>query len=125
MYLGLVVGWYAPVGDQVRFGARGLVGGGYATLTDSFPVSGPNRPRPFGDWTGMNGGHTGDTVVPQFRWDQGFLVFEPQVDVLVRVTDWMRFNAGVGYRVIGAANGFENRLRGVTGSVAFVFGGGS
>jgi hypothetical protein len=30
---------------------------------------------------------------------------------------------GVGYRVIGRANGFEDRLRGVTGSVALQMGG--
>jgi len=42
--------------------------------------------------------------------------------VTVRLLDRLGLDVGVGYRLIGAAGGVEDRLRGVTGSVAIRFG---
>jgi len=55
---------------------------------------------------------------------QGFFIAEPQLNVTVRIAHGVVFVGGVGYRVIGAANGFEDQLQGITGSVAIRFGGG-
>jgi hypothetical protein len=52
-------------------------------------------------------------------------VFEPEANVLIRLTRGMRLAAGVGYRLIAAEYGEDSRLRGVVGSVGLQFGGGS
>jgi hypothetical protein len=56
--------------------------------------------------------------------DQGFFIAEPQLNITLRVAHGVAVVGGVGYRVIGAANGFEDQLQGITGSVAIRFGGG-
>ena len=127
VYGGLVIGWWMPAGRAVRFGVRGLVGGGEATLSDrfTFTVPGfdgrPPRPgsMPFGSRPGA-----GTTVEKTVLFDEVFFVFEPQADLIVRLADWMRLNAGVGYRIVAGADSFDDRLRGVTGSIALQFGGG-
>ena len=40
------------------------------------------------------------------------------------MTGWCRINVGVGYRLIGGASMIDDRLRGVSGTVAVQFGGG-
>ena len=52
------------------------------------------------------------------------VVFEPQADLIVRFADWMRLNVGIGYRTEAGADSYDDRLRGVTGSIALQFGGG-
>ncbi len=122
-YGGFVVGWTMPAGGAIRFGARALVGGGEAHLPGTFVVTLPPHPGPYH----FGGNHDQDmgmptTVTQHFRYHQGFFVAEPQADVIVRLSNWICFNAGVGYRVIGAANGAESQLRGVVGSFAVRFG---
>jgi len=58
-------------------------------------------------------------------FDEGYFVFEPQVNVTVRFARGMALVGGAGYRVIAGANGWEHQIRGVTGTVAIRFGGGS
>ena len=50
------------------------------------------------------------TLPPGCSSASTFFVAEPQVDVHFRVTPWLRVGGGVGYRLIGAAEGFEERL---------------
>jgi hypothetical protein len=57
------------------------------------------------------------------NFDQRFLIVEPQADLFVRIARSVRLDAGVGYRVIGGAEGVEKRLRGVTGTIGVQFGG--
>ena len=131
-YGGLVVGWFARGDRRVGFGAKALVGGGEATLTSTvtelaFPVGpfdgdgrGPRDPR---------------SIVPlpvqpslrtmNVRTRDGFFVAEPESTVFVRLTRNFRLTGGVGYRLIGGARGLNDRLRGVSGSVALQIGGGS
>lgn len=121
-YGGVVVGWTVPLTGSVRFGARGLVGGGWAEVDDSFEVGVPGLPnRPGRPMPG--GGQT--IVVRHVRFGEDFFVFEPQADVSVRLTPWLRLVGGVGYRVVAAQYDLDDRLRGVTGSLALQFGGGS
>jgi hypothetical protein len=50
---------------------------------------------------------------------------EPRANVLLlTLTDWMRTDAGVGYRLIGGTSLLDDRLRGVSGTIAVQFGGG-
>jgi hypothetical protein len=129
-YGGLVVGWLIREDRAVGFGARALVGAGEATLGSEYTLrvpAGLDRPGGsirFGSRSvSMPGGTT--TIVRQVIFSEAFFVFEPQADVSVRLTEWLRCSAGVGYRVIGSAQGVEDRLRGVTGTVSIRFGGGS
>ena len=55
---------------------------------------------------------------------EGFLIAEPQFDVIVRLARQFRLTGGVGYRLIDAEGRFDNRLRGASGSVALRIGGG-
>lgn len=126
VYGGVVVGWLVSSDRPIGFGTRALVGAGNATLkTDvTYRVPDfPGRPGPAIRF-GTPGGGGMSSVVRRVEFDQGFFVFEPQADVVVKFADWVRLTCGVGYRVIGGANGLEDRLQGVTGSVALQFGGG-
>jgi hypothetical protein len=83
---------------------------------------------PSGRTTRMgSGGRPGpDSGTTRYRtfYDLDFFVFEPQANILFKISDGIRLDCGVGYRVVGAANGFDDRLRGVSGSIAVRFGGG-
>lgn len=124
-YVGFVAGWRVPVGQSVRFGVRGLVGGGEATLWDVYSYdSSPGRPMPRSDRPGYQPPFSDYPGTRHYGFTEGFFVFEPQADVTIRVTDWLALTAGAGYRVIGASHDVDERLRGVTGSFAIQFGGG-
>jgi hypothetical protein len=118
-YGGAVVEWFIGTDKPVGFSARGLFGGGRATLpgtVNGFP--GPldrdddGRPIP-----------VDPRLAPyNVAFRDGFFVAEPQANVLVRLTDRLRLNAGVGYRLIGGAYNMNSRLRGATGSVGLQIG---
>ena len=122
-YGGLVVGWATRPDARVRFGARGLVGGGTATLS-------------IGDYIVPFGGRAydprryapreipavGGTQVVRFFGRDDFMVFEPQVNAVTRVTDHVGVDLSLGYRVTGFDEVARDRLDGVTGAVAVQFG---
>jgi hypothetical protein len=98
-----------PAGRAVRFGARGLVGVGTATLgVDSQFIAQPR---------GRNNvrGFPGQTV--RFLARDDFFIFEPQVNATVQVIPHVGVEVGGGYRVTGATGVLEDRLNGVSGSV--------
>lgn len=134
-YGGLVLEWLARTDHRIGFGARTLIGGGEATVPVSFAaVYGPLGPLAAGGDIRFGGHHPkggrpgdGDgSLIPSRRalWTATFFIAEPQVNVLLNVTDWMRINAGVGYRLVGGASFIDDRLRGVSGTLAVQFGGG-
>jgi hypothetical protein len=108
-YGGLVLGWSMPAGRAVRFGARGLVGLGTATLG----VDGQLLGQPRGRFSTR--GIPGQTV--RFLAHDDFFVFEPQVNATVQVIPHVGVEVGGGYRLSGATNALEDRLNGVSGSV--------
>ena len=120
-YGGVVVGWLAATDRPIGFGAKTLIGGGRATLTDSVVD--------FLDPRDNDGPHILGAPVVNVRVRQEFFVAEPEANLLVNFTKHVRLAAGIGYRFIGTERGFErttqNRLRGATGSVALQIGGGS
>jgi hypothetical protein len=109
-YGGLLLGWSMPAGRMIRFGGRGLVGLGTATLgTDvafgrDFGVRDRGRPLP----------------AQPFRYlaRDDFFVFEPQLNATVQVIRHVGVELGGGYRVTGATAALEHRLNGVSGNVA-------
>lgn len=109
-YGGLMLGWSMPAGRVVRFGARGLVGFGTATLG----VDGQFAAQPRGRFDVR--GFPGQNV--RFLARDDFFVFEPQVNATVLVIPHVGLEFGAGYRVSGATGVLEDRLNGVSGSVA-------
>jgi hypothetical protein len=110
-YGGALVGFSLPAGRMVRFGARSLIGIGTATL-------GTETDLRFGDSRGRE--HLrfvpGQTVRYLARDD--FFVFEPQLNATVNVIPHLGVEVGGGYRVTGSTEALEDRLNGVSGSVA-------
>lgn len=120
-YFGAIVGWQVPVGDAFRFGARGLVGGGWATLAGSYSYRVPDHPwgpRP----NPMDGPHGSGMIQGWAYFDEDFFIFEPQVDFSIRFGHSVSLTTGVSYRVIAGADDFNDRLEGVAGSIAVQFG---
>ena len=109
-YGGLLLGWSMPAGRIIRFGGRGLVGFGTATLGTDVA---------FGRDIGVR--DRGRPLPPQpFRYlaSDDFFVFEPQLNATVQVIPHVGVEFGGGYRVTGATDALEHRLNGVSGSVA-------
>ena len=109
-YGGFMLGWSMPVGRRLRFGARGLVGLGTATLGVDGQLIGPPRGRD------RLRAVPGQTV--RFLAQDDFFVFEPQVNATVHLIPHVGIEVGGGYRVSGATNALEDRLNGVSGSIA-------
>lgn len=115
-YGGLVVEWLARTDRSIGFGARGLIGGGQATLSDTRTIAAR-----FGGRNGRNPASEARDI--RFRFEETFLVFEPQLNVLLNLTKHIRVNVGAGYRVTGYTRGAGDRLNGPSGSIAVQFGG--
>ena len=109
-YGGLVAGFTLPVDDRLRLGVRALVGFGEVRLVERVPAM---CPYPSGDFA------------PCFHsaWvHQNFAVFEPQVTLGARLTPKVTFELSGGYRVVGNAGRWANRLQSGFGSAAVRFG---
>ncbi len=55
-------------------------------------------------------------------WDDPFFVAEPEVKVMLNLTEWMRLGGGVGYRFVAGAPWHDRDLSGVSASVDLKFG---
>jgi hypothetical protein len=115
-YGGLLLEWYALRSPVISVSARGLIGGGVASVG-------------LGDYAYVNqpAGRHGPAYPPPggyYAYDQAYFVFEPQVNVSLRLVPGVAMVGGVGYRVIGWANGWEDQIQGLTGTFAIRFGGG-
>jgi hypothetical protein len=109
-YGGLMLGWSMPAGRAVRFGGRGLVGFGTATMGTEIAAH--------GDWRARDGFRLPPAQTVRFLQRDDFFVFEPQLNATVLAIPHVGVEVGGGYRVIGATDALENRLSGVSGSVA-------
>ena len=114
-----------PAGSRIRFGGRGLVGFGRATLgTDIDIMRGVDGGRDV-NVRGLGGGRDGDSpgVVRFGRDGRGgtqvstvrlrpaddFFVFEPQAEVLTRLTDSIGLNWAAGYRLTALTDALDDR----------------
>jgi hypothetical protein len=118
-YGGAVLGWSMHTDRAIAFGARALVGGGRAKIAETltaYPV----------DFDGRRHNDILQRISPtnlRVIFRQNFVVAEPQGDVILRVARHVRVDIGAGYRLIGGADGINDRLRGATGSVSVQIGG--
>ena len=127
-YGGAVIGWFARTNSPIGFGVRGLFGGGQATLAatlSGLPIPVPvnvNGRRDRRDVPGIDFSQRPGPGDRQVMFDQQFVIVEPQADLFIKIARSIRLDAGVGYRVIGGAEGVEKRLRGVAGTIGVQFG---
>ena len=120
-YGGLMVQWLMHANHRIGLSAKGLLGAGRATLAS--PVSDLIAR---GDLRGRI-----DPVDPRrtvltntiVRFREDFVVAEPEVDALVRLTKHLRLTVGAGYRFTSGRD--DARLRGPVGSLGLQIGGGS
>ena len=112
VYGGLLVGWNTPAKRRIQFGARGLVGFGTATLgTDITHFA------RFGSRRGAANVRPEATTV-RVRGEDDFFVFEPQFTLVTKLTNHIGVTWGAGYRLTGFTDFADDRLGGVTGSIA-------
>src|SRR4051812_45170648 len=115
-YGGLVLQWLSGGDDTFGFSAKTLLGGGSAEDSGTIQVFSRGRP-----------------IVEPFRSRRNFLVAEPEVAALVRLSDHLRLSVGAGYRFTGSDWGrrdgsFDStvgRLNGAVGTVSLHILGGS
>lgn len=127
-YGGVLARWTLRGDRAIGLSTGVLLGVGAATLTrpygdlfDDGPV-----PNPAAAQAGNRvrfGGFTRPTNSTPVRVHDDFVVAEPHVNALVKITPWLHVDAGVGYRFIGASDLLDTHLRGASGSVALRFGG--
>ena len=115
-YGGVVVEWrFLPVDSPIRFGVKGLVGGGTATQRAGVVALGPpstqRSVRP--------------AIFPPLRIfvRDDFAVFEPEFTLHIRLGGLAGVTAGASYRATTGAGLLEGRINGATASLAVHFGG--
>ena len=130
MYAGPVVGWMVHGDRRIAFGARGLVGGGRATiggtLGDLFGVStdqDADRVLRIGHGRSVTTRSDRVTSASTVIVREDFFIAEPMAIISIRAADWLHVDTGVGYRFIGGAGQLDDRLRGVSGTLSVTFGG--
>ncbi|GEM_PF-768333 len=127
-YGGGVFEYFINQGSLVNVSVRGLVGGGNATLDSGFPFG-----RDFGrgnDFPSFGGrGSRGFVDLTRrfsedfnlddiFATQTSFFIAEPEVNVILNISERFRLGVGGGYRFIGGAGRLQNRLDGFTANVA-------
>ena len=119
-YGGGVVEWFSSPGARVSASIGSLVGFGSATLDTV--VDSRHRLDGFGRVSLSRFGGRRFLPSTTLRFREEFFVAEPQASLVLDVTDWFRVRLGAGYRLIGLAGQFEDRLRGYTASIGVQLG---
>jgi hypothetical protein len=117
-YGGLIMQWFGRTNEPFGYSARMLVGAGTADSTQTVQLMDRGR---------------GTTQA--LRVKQDFVVFEPEVNALMRFSKQLRLTVGAGYRFTGNGwydrygynDGYPGRVNpsGATGSIGLQIGGGS
>jgi hypothetical protein len=117
-YGGFLFKWLQRADRTVGYSGGALVGVGSSELPGTITYPQPLR----FDRDGRRS-TTITTATRNVVFHDRFFVFEPQADVLVRLSRLLRLDGGVGYRLTDRAYDRDHQLRGVTGSVSLVVGG--
>jgi hypothetical protein len=123
VYGGLLVGWSTPPEHRIQFGARGLVGFGHGRLDTEFTrfpvdVRGGRGFNDFARFGSRPGGGTLPTTTVRVQAEDDFFVFEPQITLVTKLTNKLALTWAGGYRLTGYTDVLDDRLKGVTGSIA-------
>jgi hypothetical protein len=126
-YGGLIVQWLTRTDRRFGFSAKGLVGGGRATLASpvfDIPRMSERDRMSLGrnDQDDRNDSRFTDGRI---RFREDFFVAEPEVDLLVRLTKHLRLTGGAGYRFTTGEGRNDSRLHGAVGNVGLQIGGGA
>ena len=129
-YGGLVLQWLAIKDRRIGFSAKGLVGGGRATLGDTITQLArvpeiTNAPLRGFDPRTADRLTRGTLTNTRVRFRRDFFLVEPEADIVVRLARNVRLTGGVGYRLTSSEGRDDDRLRGTTGTLAIQIGGGS
>ena len=100
-YVGFVAGWRAIGHGAVDVNVSSLVGGGRADST-------------YAGYYGPHGGYG------YYYYEDSIFVFEPQLDLVLRLARNVWITAGASYRVVTGSHGSD--LSGATGTVSITFG---
>ena len=120
-YGGPIIGVVAHADRKLAFGARTLLGFGNATLSDTYGALVGEQIR-FGTAGRAPGNRRGFNQSTLVAFEDNFFVAEPQVNAVWKITNWLGVDAGVGYRLIAGSDLLDERLRGLSGSIALQFG---
>ena len=125
-YGGPVVEWIIRADRRIGFGVRALVGAGSATLPIPITDLVDQRVLATSHRTSSRRGGSLHILDPTGRIAvrDDFFVAEPQLNLMWNLTRGQRIVFGLGYRAVGHAPLLGDALNGVSGSVAFQFGGG-
>ncbi|MGE5358273.1 MAG: hypothetical protein ACM3NQ_04595 [Bacteroidales bacterium] len=121
-YGGGIVGYSVLASKGLHVGVRGLVGFGWADVTDTHTYTMPDYPvfpHPHHD---MYIPPPGSTVTEPVYFGGGFFIFEPQASAVVRVARGFALDVAAGYRVISGAGHYNSWLQGPSLSVGVRFG---
>src|SRR5712692_7338758 len=104
-----MVGRFVRGYRRISIGAKGLDGGGRATLVDSFgdffAFDDDDGRSPARIFPGSRVVVPAPLLNTTVRVRQEFLIAEPEAHVLVGLSRHLRLSGGVGYRLIGGARG--------------------
>jgi hypothetical protein len=130
-YGGVIVGWQSREFGRIRFGGRGLAGGGTATLGFDitplqagdirFGVTDPRRLQPQAPARAPIPSQL-QTRPARILARDDFAVFEPQANISARITKAIGVSCGVGYRETAGADILGDRVNGPTANLAVQFG---
>jgi hypothetical protein len=129
VYGGLLLGWNLDRRGRLRFGARGLVGVGTATLgrnLDAFFGRG-GGPAPLIRFGGRGQPTPVGRALPlpsrtSVRISDDFFVVEPQGHVSFHLSERIAVTGAAGYRAAAATDGLDNLISGPTLSLGLQFG---
>ena len=120
-YGGPIIGVMARADRKLAFGVRTLVGFGNATLSDTYGALVGERIR-FGTSSRDLRGPRRPNESTRVAFEDNFFVAEPQANAVWKINNWLGVDAGVGYRLIAGSDLLDDRLRGLSGSIALQFG---
>jgi hypothetical protein len=129
-YGGAVLQWFVLNGGRFGLSAKGLLGGGRATVPDTITQIVVPVPTPSGRNTPPVPSPP-RTVTTTIRARQDFVVAEPEVNARFGLAKHVRFTAGAGYRFAGSDwnrrggfdRGLSRRLSGATATFGIQIGG--
>ncbi len=142
-YGGVIVGWQSPEYGRIRFGGRGLVGAGQATLGfDAGILRGGPVPAVVNAGRGdirfgvtpqpgrgaapaplpTRGNVPVQTLRARVLGRDNFLVFEPQANITARIAGNVSVSCGASYRATAQTGVLRDRLNGPGASLAIQFG---